>query len=85
MITKRSYTGAGSYVIPLNHYGNNGYSFYATASITVKPLADKDNQSSLIDATGTTGTGGTVSDVHADAVLVTTTGAADVIVIQYGD
>ena len=80
---KRSYAGAGSYVVPLNRYGKVGASYFASANVTVSGLADSEDPASIIATLGP-GTGGSI-DYPADALLVVTTGAADITVIQYSD
>jgi len=80
---KRTYAATGTYIIPLNTYGRVGFSYYATKSVTVKPLADKDLATSIIDSI-TAGTGG-VWAYPADAVAVVVASTnTDVIISQYG-
>lgn len=66
----RGLNGAGDHIVPINHYADTGVSFYASLSVTVKPLADENDAASIINS-GVTGTGGTIT-VPAAALLVTT-------------
>lgn len=80
---KRTITGIASLVIPLNHYGEVGCSYYADVAVIVKPLADRSDATSII-ATIVSATSGTFA-YPADAILVTTTETTNVVVNQYGD
>ena len=80
---KRTITGAASLVIPLNTYGEVGVSWYADQSVTVSPLADKDDSSSQIGTPVAAASGS--FGYPCDALLVTTTATTNVIVNQYGD
>lgn len=77
---KRTITGAASLVIPLNHYGDVGASWYADQTVTVAALADKDDATSVIETPITT-----PLTYPADALLVTTTVTTNIIVNQYGN
>lgn len=79
---KRTITGAASLVIPLNHMGEVGCSYYADVAVIVKPLADKSDITSIIDTIASATSGN--FNYSADAILVTTTGTTSVIVNQSG-
>ena len=80
---KRTITGAASLVIPLSTYGRVGISFYSDVAVIVKPLADKDDSTSIIETIASATSGNFA--YPADAVLVTTTATSNVVVVQYGD
>lgn len=80
---KRTITGAASLVIPLNHYGDVGISYFGSNAIVVEPLADKEDVSTVIE-TKASSTSGTIL-YACNALLVTTTITTDVVVNQFGD
>lgn len=75
-------TGAGDHVIRLNNRGRVGVAYSADVAVVVKPLANKDDNSSVI-ATIASATAGNFN-YPADGLLVTTTTDTVLSVIQYG-
>jgi hypothetical protein len=78
---KRTITGAASLVIPLNHYGEVGCSWFADQVVVVDALADRSDPTSVIAA----GISGGNFMYPADAILVTTTVTTNVVINQYGN
>ena len=80
---KRSIVGSTSVVVPLSTYGEVGVAWYATASVTVSALADRNDANTKIETPAAAATGSFT--IPCDALLVVTTGNTDITIVQYGD